>query len=212
MVGPALRGGRGSQRLTREAAIDPVSATLAYVEGFLPEDEPLRNARQRAEEVGAAPIGPAGGAALRFLAAVLNARTVVEIGSGCGVSGIWLLRGMRGDGVLTSVDIEPDNQRLAREAYAEAGFGTSRARMIAGRALEVLPRLSDGAYDMVFCDAEDHDYPDYLDAVLRLLRPGGLVVFGNALHGDPTLVRDDERLVSLLLPVGDGLLCALKRD
>jgi predicted O-methyltransferase YrrM len=198
--------------LVREAAIDPLSATLAYIEGFLPEDEPLRNARQRAEEVGAAPIDPAGGAALRFLAAVLNARTVVEIGSGCGVSGIWLLRGMRPDGILTSVDIEPDNQRLAREAYAEAGFGTSRARMIAGRALDVLPRLSDGAYDMVFCDAHEHDYQDTLDGTLRLLRPGGLLVFGNALHGDPVPVRDDERLVPLLLPVGDGLLCALKRD
>jgi predicted O-methyltransferase YrrM len=182
---------------------------LAYIEGFLPEDEPLRNARQRAEEVGATPVDPATGAALRFLAATLNARTVVEIASGCGVSGIWLLRGMRPDGVLTSVDIEPDNQRLAREAYAEAGFGTSRARMIAGRALEVLPRLSDGAYDMVFCDAHDHDYPEALPATLRLLRPGGLVVFSNALHGDPALVRDDERLIPLLLPVGDGLLCAL---
>src|SRR5262245_17452811 len=127
-------------------------AGSAFAENFLPEDGALRNARRRGEEVGATPIGPGGGAALRFLARAINARTVVEIGSGCGVSGIWLLRGMRTDGVLTSVDVEPENQRLARQAYGEAGFPTSRARLIAGRALDVLPRLTDGAYDLVFCD------------------------------------------------------------
>jgi predicted O-methyltransferase YrrM len=170
-----------------------------------------------------------GGATLRFLAATINARTVVEIGSGCGVSGIWLLRGMRQDGVLTSVDVEPEHQRLAKKAYAEAGFASSRARLIAGRALDVLPRLTDGAYDLVFCDAAKHEYPDYLAEALRLLRPGGIVAFDNALWhdrvADPAvtddqteavrevnrLVRDDDALVPLLLPVGDGLLCALKR-
>ncbi len=176
------------------------------------------------------PIGPAGGAALRFLATLLNARTVVEIGSGCGVSGIWLLRGMAKDAVLTSVDVDHENQRLAKLAYREAGLGTSRTRMIVGRALEVLPRLTDGAYDLVFCDADKREYPEYLDAALRLLRPGGVMAFDNALwhdrvadpaHRDPEteairevnrLVREDERLVPMLLPVGDGLLCAVKRD
>jgi len=199
------------------------------VEDYLPEDEVLQEARRLGEEAGAVPIGPACGAALRFLAAMLNARTVVEIGSGCGVSGIWLLRGMRPDGVLTSVDVEVANQRMAKDAYAAAGFPSSRTRMIVGRALEVLPRLTDGAYDMVFCDADKKEYPDYLAAALRLLRPGGVVAFDNALwHGrvadplrrDPEtvairevarMIRDDERLVPLLLPVGDGLLCALKR-
>jgi predicted O-methyltransferase YrrM len=186
----------------------------------------LRRARG-GEEVGATPIGPGGGA-LRFLATAISARTVVEIGSGCGVSGIWLLRGMRPNGVLTSVDVEPENQRLAREAYAEAGFPTARARLITGRALDVLPRLTDGAYDLVFCDALKQEYPDYLPEALRLLRPGGVVAFDNALWGDrvadPTnrtpdtvairelgrLVRDDDRLMPMLLPVGDGLLAAVK--
>ncbi|HEV7932977.1 MAG TPA: O-methyltransferase [Actinomadura sp.] len=204
--------------------------SLSFAEAFVPEDEPLRTARRRGEEVGAVPIGPAGGAALRFLAAMLDARTVVEIGSGCGVSGIWLLRGMRKDGVLTSVDVELEHQRLAKQAYADAGFPTSRTRMIVGRALHVLPRLTDGAYDLVFCDALKLEYPDYLTAALRLLRPGGVVAFDNALwHGrvaDPArhdpetmairevgrLISEDERLIPLLLPIGDGLLCALKTE
>jgi predicted O-methyltransferase YrrM len=153
----------------------------------------------------------------------------VEIGTGCGVSGIWLLRGMLRDGVLTSVDVEPEHQRLARQAFGAAGFAANRYRLIGGRALDVLPRLTDAGYDLVFCDADKQEYPDYLSAALRLLRPGGIVVFDNALWGgqvadltyqdeDTTAIREvcdylrsDEHLVPLLLPVGDGLLAGVKR-
>lgn len=216
--------------MNRKAAIVSVEANLAYVEDYLVEDEPLLNARREAAEVGGAtPIGPAGGAALRFIAAAVNARSVVEVGTGCGTSGIWLLRGMRSDAVLTSVDAEPEHQRLARKAFTEAGFPANRYRLISGKALDVLPRLTDGAYDLVFCDADKQEYPDYLAAALRLLRPGGVMAFDNALaqgrvadpsRSDPATlaireveqqVRQDERLVPVLLPVGDGLLVAVKR-
>ncbi|WP_460364313.1 O-methyltransferase [Actinocorallia lasiicapitis] len=189
----------------------------AYVEGFLPEDEALREARRLGDEYGAFPISVAGGAALRFVASLINARTVVEIGSGCGVSGIWLLRGMHPNGVLTSVDVEPENQRLAKMAYADAGFTASRTRMIAGRALDVLPRLTDGAYDLVFADAVQREYAEYLTAALRLLRPGGVVAFDKALGKEAQradvirLIAEDEALIPLLLPVGGGLLVAQKR-
>jgi len=205
-------------------------AVAAYVEEFLPEDEPLLAARRNAAEVGgASPVSPAVGATLRFIAAALNAKAVVEIGTGCGTSGIWLLRGMRRDAVLTSVDVEPEHQRLARRALTEAGFASNRFRLIGGKASDVLPRLTDGGYDLVFCDADKHEYPAYLTAALRLLRPGGVVAFDNALWGgrvadrgqtDPEtaaireaaeLVQQDERLVPLLLPIGDGLLAAVKR-
>jgi predicted O-methyltransferase YrrM len=205
-------------------------AVAAYIEEFLPEDEPLLAARRNAAEVGgASPVSPAVGATLRFIAAALNAKAVVEIGTGCGTSGIWLLRGMRRDAVLTSVDVEPEHQRLARRAFTEAGFASNRFRLIGGKASDVLPRLTDGGYDLVFCDADKHEYPAYLTAALRLLRPGGVVAFDNALWGgrvadrgqtDPEtaaireaaeLVQQDERLVPLLLPIGDGLLAAVKR-
>jgi predicted O-methyltransferase YrrM len=205
-------------------------AVAAYVEEFLPEDEPLLAARRNAAEVGgASPVSPAVGATLRFIAAALNAKAVVEIGTGCGTSGIWLLRGMRRDAVLTSVDVEPEHQRLARRAFTEAGFASNRFRLIGGKASDVLPRLTDGGYDLVFCDADKHEDPAYLLAALRLLRPGGVVAFDNALWGgrvadrgqtDPEtaaireaaeLVQQDERLVPLLLPIGDGLLAAVKR-
>jgi predicted O-methyltransferase YrrM len=186
-------------------------------------------ARQRAAEVGAVPVGPGGGAALRLLAAAIEARTVVEIGTGAGVSGLYLLAGMRPDGVLTSVDIESEHQRLAREAFGEADVAANRTRLITGAALDVLPRLTDGAYDLVFCDGDKNEYREYLAQALRLLRPGGIVAFDNALWHDRVAdpaqrdpetvairetgrsVRDDEDLVPAMLPVGDGLLVAVKR-
>jgi predicted O-methyltransferase YrrM len=68
-------------------------AIAAYVEEFLPEDEPLLMARRNAARVGgASPVSPAVGATLRFIAAALDAKAVVEIGTGCGTSGVWLLR------------------------------------------------------------------------------------------------------------------------
>jgi predicted O-methyltransferase YrrM len=166
------------------------------------------------------------------ISTAVGARTAVEIGTGCGSSGIWLLRGMRTGSTLTSVDTEPEYQRMARKAFTQAGFAQNQARLILGRALDVLPRLSDGTYDLVFCDADARDYPDYLTAALRLLRPGGVVAFNNALlagpadplgdggddegKGDSSLdlasqVRSNDRLVPVLLPLGDGLLAAVKR-
>ena len=211
---------------------------LEYAAGYLPEDEPLLAARAHAADLGGTePVLPEVGAALRFLACAVGARTAVEIGTGCGSSGIWLLRGMRPGSTLTSVDTEPEYQRMARKAFTQAGFAQNQCRLILGRALDVLPRLSDGAYDMVFCDADPRDYPDYLSAALRLLRTGGIVAFNNSLlagtsgiAGDDDLdeapaagpagqvadlagqVRADERLVPVLLPLGDGLLAAVKRS
>jgi predicted O-methyltransferase YrrM len=179
--------------------------------------------------VGCTPIGAGGGATLRFVAALLQAKAVVEVGTGTGVSGVWMLRGMPEDGILTTVESEAEHQRLARETFADAGYGSGRTRTILGRALEVLPRLTDGGYDLVFCDGDKREYADYLTEAHRLLRPGGVVAMDNALwhdkvadpaQRDPDTVAlrdvgrsllDDERFVPLLLPVGDGLLLALRR-
>jgi predicted O-methyltransferase YrrM len=206
----------------------PKSASWSYAEGFVAEDEVLAAARARADEVGVVAIGSGGGAALRFLASVIEARAVVEVGTGTGVSGLWLLRGMRSDGILTTVDIEAEHQRLARETFTEGGIAPQRARTIAGAALDVLPRLTDGHYDLVFCDGDKREYSAYLTEALRLLKPGGLVAFDNALWHDRVAdpaqrdpetvavrelgraVRDHDDLLSLLLPVGDGLLVAKK--
>ena len=225
---------RPSRTPTEEVAISPSApgpvkpASWSYAEAHVPEDDVLAAARARADEVGVAPIGAGGGAMLQFLASVLEARAVVEIGTGTGVSGLWLLRGMRSDGVLTTVDVEAEHQRLAKQTFSEGGIPSQRARTISGAALDVLPRLTDGHYDLVFCDGDKAEYGAYLKEALRLLRPGGVVVFDNALWHDrvadpaqrdeeTTAIRElgreiaeNDDLVSVLLPVGDGLLAAKK--
>ena len=100
---------------------------------------------------------------------------------------------MRPDGVLTTIDVEPEHHRAARETYAEEGIASNRVRLISGRALDVLPRLTDAAYDLVFCDADKKEYAGYLEQALRLLRPGGTVVFDNALWHDRVADPDPAR-------------------
>jgi predicted O-methyltransferase YrrM len=197
-----------------------------YVEGYLPDDESLCAARARADDFGCQPVSASVGSTLRFLAAAVQARAVVEIGTGTGVSGLYLLYGMVRDGVLTSIDIEPEYHRVARASFREAGFPTGCARLIMGRALDVLPRLTPGGYDMVFVDSALAEYPRCYEHAVALLRPGGVLAFHNVLASgrvaDPAkrdpetlalrevarALREDERLVPAMLPMGGGLLVA----
>lgn len=210
--------------MTREAL-----ANWSYSEDFVPEDEVLRRARQSGEELGCVPILPGAGALLRFVALAIRARTACEIGTGAGVSAVYLLRGMSPDGTLTSIDVEPEHQRVARETVKAAGFEPERVRMISGAALDVLPRLTDGGYDLVFIDAVKSEYPAYLEHALRMVRPGGVIAIDNSLWhskvADPAqrdhnttairetlkAVRANDDVVSVLVPSGDGLLVAIRR-
>lgn len=195
----------------------------------MPEDPTLLRARERAGQLGCTPVLPGSGAVLSVLAAAAQARAVVEIGTGAGVGSLYLLRGMPEDGVLTTIDVEVEHQRAAKEAFAEEGLRTTRTRTISGRALDVLPRLTDGGYDLVFVDADKENLLGYVEQALRLLRRGGVLAVDNALWHDRVpdparrdevttivrevgrVVREDDRLVPALLPTGDGLLTAVRR-
>jgi predicted O-methyltransferase YrrM len=207
----------------------PKPASWAYAENFVAESEAAAAARESARPLGVAPLGRGTAATLTLLARAVAARAVVEIGTGTGVSGLALFAGMQPEGVLTSVDIEPEHQQVARRAFVSVGIPTQRFRLISGAALRVLPRLSDGAYDLVYVDADKVEYPDYVSQGVRLLRRGGILAVDNALWHDrvadpaqadeqTTAIREtlaavaeNEDLVSALLPVGDGLLVAVKR-
>ena len=208
----------------------PTAHSLHFSESYVAEDIVLQTARNLAHEVGLSAVTPGAGAVLRLLAAAGSAKAVVEIGTGTGVSGVWLLRGMRADGVLTTIDLENEHQRIARRIFIEAGFAPSRTRIITGRALDVLPRLADNVYDLVFVDADATEFGACAEAALRLLRPGGTVVFAGALAGGKVaessardqdvlalrelakVVRDEPRLASAAVPVGQGLLAACVVD
>lgn len=206
-----------------------MGARQARAEAYAPVDPVVLHAMSWAAEFGVAAVGVGTGAALRLLAATGRARNVVEIGTGTGVSGLWLLQGMRPDGVLTSIDHEPEHQALARQSFAAAGFAASRARLIAGVARDVLTRLADNAYDLVFVDGDIEEYGHYVGAAHRLLRDGGLLVLNNAFGPDDgdggvgdgnrddviiaelaEYLRDSPHWTTTLLPTGTGLLCAVR--
>jgi predicted O-methyltransferase YrrM len=202
----------------------------AYADRFATEPPEMQSARERADRLrGAAPVSPGVGAMLAVLASGVSARSVVSIGSGGGVAGLWLLRGMRPDGVLTALDGDPAQLRLARTAFTDAGVAPARTRLIFGTPGEVLPRLSPGAYDLVSCDGPPREYSGHLPALLDLVRTGGTLVCHGLLAGgriadrtarDPQTVawrelartvREDETLLSAVLPIGAGLLVATRR-
>lgn len=199
----------------------------AYVDQLVVEPAAVEAARIRGAELGCDNVSPTVGSVLRLLASTINARTVVEIGTGTGVSGAWLLDGAAVDAVLTSIDSDHARQRAAREAFDAAGIGAGRVRLIAGHAEEVLPRLQSGAYDMVFVDTAIEFAAAILDDALSLLRPGGVIAICHTLDegkvADPAerdvstntarelanrLTRD-ESLVASHIPVGTGLLVAM---
>jgi predicted O-methyltransferase YrrM len=203
-------------------------AMLGHAEGSISEDQIVAAARERAVDAGAGAVTPAVGALLSVLARLSGAKAVAEVGTGAGVSGLWLLAGMAEDGVLTTIDVEPEHQRLAKQAFSEAGVAPSRTRVIAGRAQDVLQRLADESYDLVFIDADPVDQPQFVVEGIRLLRPGGAIVVHRAAlggrAGDPAagdaevnavreaarLIAEDERLTPVLVPLGDGILVAAR--
>lgn len=206
----------------------PTAASWAYAESFRPESEAAAAARAAAADLGLSEIGQGTASMLLLLARSINARSAVEIGSGAGVSGLALLEGMDSAGILTSIDAEHENQAAARRIFGQQGIPTRRFRLIAGQALDVLPKLSDGAYDLVFVNGDKLEYVEYVAQALRLLRHGGLLVLNHALwrslvaeesnEDDETIVirealaavTDNDDFTSALTPVSDGLLIAVK--
>ncbi|MDQ3931421.1 MAG: class I SAM-dependent methyltransferase [Actinomycetota bacterium] len=191
--------------------VDPFTRT--QLGQLAPEDSAMSAARSRAGLTLDLPSPPVG-AFLAWTSATLHARGVVEVGATAGVTGLWLLRGMIPRGVLTTIDPDAQAQKLAARAYQEAGV-TNRIRAILGDPLEVLPRLSDGGYDMLVLQSVGADHPRYLEHALRLLRPGGVLLARQIADGTPTeqrtrrefvqLLAEDERFAAAVLPLDTGV-------
>ncbi|WP_027588127.1 O-methyltransferase [Acidipropionibacterium thoenii] len=212
----------------RRTAAGPDARSWQYAEGFVAASESVTEAHHAALDSGLAPVGNGTSTFLTFLTRAIDARAVVEIGTDAGVTGLSLLEGMAGNGVLTSIDVEADRQDAARRVFQRAGIRTNRFRLIAGTPLAVLPKLRDGAYDLVLVNGDRLEYVEYVSQALRLLRHGGVVVVNDALAGravadpdneeDATLiirealdfVSESEELLPVLLPVGRGLMLAVK--
>jgi predicted O-methyltransferase YrrM len=199
----------------------------AFAEEYVREDIFMQQARNNAEELGTLDPTPAVGGLLRFVVESLKARSIVEIGTGSGVGGLWLFAGAGPDAVLTSIDTEREHAASARSVFEESGISTQRFRLITGIIMEVVGKLADNNYDLVVIRPAS-DLMDLIHESYRLLRPGGILVVDHALSGgkvaDPTqrdfesisrrdgirAVKEDARWSSIVLPLGGGVLLATK--
>lgn len=204
-------------------------ASCDYAEAWSGEDGIRAHARVRAAEVGCVAVSSGAGSVLRTLATAIDARSVVEIGTGGGVSTLWFLEGMNPDGVITSVDDEAEHQVIAKDALTQAGIANNRFRLINGNPEEVLDRLTEGAYDIAFISSHPRDLANNVDHAITLLRTGGLLIIDRALWNDKVAdpaqrdaesmavrgtvesLANHELLTGALLPIGGGLLVMVKR-
>jgi predicted O-methyltransferase YrrM len=214
-------------RSGRGRANDPaVSAYLAPL--FWPDDPILSEiAAELREQDVPMQVGPDSGRLLQVLVATLEAQRVVEIGTLAGYSAIWMARGLPPGGCIHTIEVDrrrADNAQRWLERARVAGSVT----ILCGAALEVLPTL-EPPYDLAFIDAVKFEYVDYLEHLLRLVRPGGLICADNVHWGgrvaDPSVTDKDTeglrgylqriatepRLLSTVLPTGDGLAVSLVR-
>lgn len=200
----------------------------AFAEEQTVEDELLAGARATADDLGLVATSAATGALLRLLVSASRAQTAVEIGTGAGISGLYLLKG-NDQLTLTTIDVESEAQSTARELYARAGIRASRTRLIKGRSADILPRLADRSYDLVLVDGAPEEAPGDVQEALRILRPGGLLVVSRALLdgrvADPArrepdtvamrgLVREilEKGNNPALVPIGAGLIATQKPE
>jgi predicted O-methyltransferase YrrM len=199
-----------------------------YANSFVPETEIMQRARARGADIGTYDTTPAVGSLLRYLTHLIGAHAIVEVGTGAGVSGLWIFQSLAQKGLLTSIDDEVENAKLAKQAFDEAGINASRYRLITGNSREIVGKLADSLYD-IFVLRGSSDLLESVENAYRSLRPGGVLVIDRALLAgkvaDPTQ-RDPETIaykeaikvikessnhwLPILLPVGDGVLIATK--
>ncbi|WP_124053988.1 O-methyltransferase [Arcanobacterium ihumii] len=204
------------------------AASWAYAEEIVTEPELMAQARSEAAELGISPVSPATGQFLATVASMPHIRTIAEIGTGTGLSGLYMLLASS-TASLTTIDIESEAQNYARDFFNKAGVRTSRYRVINGRSADLLPRLAKESYDLVVIDGDPLEAEGDVHEAVRMLRSGGILVITHALYHDRVAdpARRDEVTVALrnlgqtvmdldelsasLLPLGDGLIFAVKQ-
>jgi len=218
-----------------EMTADRWDATNAYVqEVFGDPDDLLRRLPAQASAAGLPnwEISPDVGRLLSILVSTTAARTLVEVGTLGGYSGIWLARALAPGGQLLTVEYDDRHATFAEERFAEAGLG-SVVEVVRGAALDVLPDLADrlgpGSVDLAFVDAAKEEYEEYVAILAPLVATGGYLVLDNCLGTGSSWIDDlsdpgmaavdranralaaDERFDAVALTVRSGVLVARRR-
>src|ERR1700742_1904588 len=170
----------------------------AFLDSTVLGDDPALTAALQASDAAGLPsiaVSAQQGKFLSVLTAAVQARRVLEIGTLGGFSTIWLARGAGPEGRVVTLEYEPKHAEVARANLERAGLG-DRVEVLVGAALDTLPTLSGGAYDLIFIDADKENYPAYLDWAVRLARPGSVIVADNVIRDGEILDPDsgDDRV------------------
>ena len=209
--------------------MDDKAARDAYVsELFAQEDEVLAwiQAETRRHNMPQISLSAQEGRLLQWLAQVVGARQIVEIGTLAGYSGTWLARALPEDGILYTLEVSSLHARVARASFARGGL-TARVQLLEGPALESLQEVSAHApFDLIFIDADKEGYPQYLAWALEYLRVGGVIASHNAFRGGKVLAPEtaddggmdqfnralaaEPRLTSTIFAIGDGMAVGIK--
>jgi len=164
---------------------------------------------------------------LSLLSQLVRPKLALEIGTYTGYSALCIAEGLAADGVLHTIDVDTRLAAMVDRHFRAAGMH-ARIHQHLAPALEVIPRI-EGTFDLVFIDADKQNYCNYFDRVVDRVRPGGLIVADNVLWSGKVLapandqdsetrglaayaqkVKDDPRVINLLLPLRDGLLVSAK--
>lgn len=165
-----------------------------FSEGLLPSDPSLSSALEASATAGlpAISVSPNQGKLLQILAQLVDARSILEIGTLGGYSTIWLARGLRAGGRLVTLEVDPSHADVARLNVSRAGL-SNVVEIRVGNALEILPRLSTeghGPFDLIFIDADKQNIPAYFEWALKLSRHGTLIIVDNVVRDGAVIDAD----------------------
>jgi predicted O-methyltransferase YrrM len=170
----------------------------AFLDGRLGGDDPVLSAALEASNAAGLPriaVSFQQGKFLCLLAGAMQARRILEIGTLGGFSTIWLARGAGPQGRVVTLEYEPKHAEVARANLERAGVG-DRVQVKVGAALDTLPTVTGGPFDLVFIDADKENNVAYLQWAVKLSRPGAVIVVDNVIRDGRVLAGSDDAKVA----------------
>jgi predicted O-methyltransferase YrrM len=166
----------------------------AFLDATVVGDDPALSAALEASDAAGLPqiaVSAQQGKFLCLLAGAIRARSILEIGTLGGFSTIWLARGAGPDGRVLTLEYEPKHAKVARANLDRAGVG-DRVEVVVGAALETLPTVTGGPFDLVFIDADKENNVAYLEWAIQLTRPGSVILVDNVIRAGKILAPNSD--------------------